>query len=302
MSTETTNKKIKIDNGKTFGRTYTDKAVDERLQGLVSTATFTPVKEKANNSLQKPAGLTKTELVGVGTNGQENIEIGDNLTLANGKLSAMGGGEGTLIINLSEYLSDTDFNDFVLNVFNKKSISKIYDFTNTIETTGINNIELNVNYSGLNIKFYFRRVLTNYGTFFVCEFTWSNNPKNQTIMYLYGGLFGDTISQFKLMIFTDYYSHFITLTDSTNNIAIYLTIQSTNETEFTADTLASYLVDKKVLANGNLHGVVPTYIAGEGGVIKIYYMTPGDNNINPTPDEYQDLSSFTITDLVTLVE
>ena len=94
MSTETTNKKIKIDNGTTFGKTYTDKAVDERLQGLVSTSTFTPVKEKANNSLQKPAGLTKTKLVGVGTNGQENIEIGDNLTLTNGKLSATGGGSG----------------------------------------------------------------------------------------------------------------------------------------------------------------------------------------------------------------
>ena len=46
------------------------------------------------NSLQKPAGLTKTKLVGVGTNGQENIEIGDNLTLANGKLSATGGSSG----------------------------------------------------------------------------------------------------------------------------------------------------------------------------------------------------------------
>lgn len=33
MSTETTNKKIKIDNGTTFGRTYTDKAVDELLKG-----------------------------------------------------------------------------------------------------------------------------------------------------------------------------------------------------------------------------------------------------------------------------
>lgn len=32
MSTETTNKKIKIDNGTTFGRTYTDKAVDELLK------------------------------------------------------------------------------------------------------------------------------------------------------------------------------------------------------------------------------------------------------------------------------
>lgn len=106
MSTETTNKKIKIDNGTTFGRTYTDKAVDERLQGLVSTATFTPVKEKANNSLQKPAGLTKTKLVGVGTNGQENIEIGDNLTLANGKLSATGGGGGSSDVNFIEANAD----------------------------------------------------------------------------------------------------------------------------------------------------------------------------------------------------
>ena len=34
MSTETTNKKIKIDNGTTFGRTYTDKAVDELLKNI----------------------------------------------------------------------------------------------------------------------------------------------------------------------------------------------------------------------------------------------------------------------------
>ena len=34
MSTETTNKRIKIDNGTTFGRTYTDKAVDELLKNI----------------------------------------------------------------------------------------------------------------------------------------------------------------------------------------------------------------------------------------------------------------------------
>ena len=34
MSTETTNKKIKIDNGTTFGKTYTDKAIDELLKGV----------------------------------------------------------------------------------------------------------------------------------------------------------------------------------------------------------------------------------------------------------------------------
>ena len=54
------------------------------------------------NSLQKPAGLTKTKLVGVGTNGQENIEIGDNLTLANGKLSASGGGGSISVIELTD--------------------------------------------------------------------------------------------------------------------------------------------------------------------------------------------------------
>lgn len=58
----------------------------------------TNVSKLIFNSLQKPTGLTKTKLVGVGTNGQENIEIGDNLTLANGKLSASGGGgEGSKI-------------------------------------------------------------------------------------------------------------------------------------------------------------------------------------------------------------
>ena len=58
------------------------------------TQTATEVQDILNNSLQKPTGLSKTKLVGVGVNGQENIEIGDNLTLANGKLSATGGGGG----------------------------------------------------------------------------------------------------------------------------------------------------------------------------------------------------------------
>ena len=64
------------------------------------------------NSLQKPKGLTKTELVGVGTNGQENIEIGDNLTLANGKLSASGGGGGSIPVVEGTITSE---NIFALN-------------------------------------------------------------------------------------------------------------------------------------------------------------------------------------------
>ena len=125
MSTETTNKKIKIDNGTTFGKTYTDKAIDERLQGLVSTATFTPVQEKANNSLQKPAGLIKTKLVGVGTNGQENIEIGDNLTLANGKLSATGGGTG-MYNHFISIINNNNNNTFYF-IFQSSNSNKVSD-------------------------------------------------------------------------------------------------------------------------------------------------------------------------------
>ena len=58
------------------------------------TQTAAEVQGILNNSLQKPTGLTKTKLVGVGVNGQENIEIGDNLTLANGKLSSSATGGG----------------------------------------------------------------------------------------------------------------------------------------------------------------------------------------------------------------
>lgn len=270
MSTETTNKKIKIDNGTTFGRTYTDKAVDERLQGLVSTATFTPVKEKANNSLQKPSGLTKTELVGVGVNGQENIEIGDNLILANGKLSASGGGGG------SSYLEAT---------YDSESERGSYTGTISNNTIGIYISDYGylpfsfINY-GVGIIYFFSEVSTHLTIeTFICH----DNVITGEVNVFQGRM----------------WSHFITMTNSNDNITIYLTINNIDSVEFTADTLYTYLTgnNNKVLVNGNLHGVVPTYIAGERGVIKIYYRTPGDNNTNTQPDEYQDLSSFTITDI-----
>lgn len=86
------------------------------------------------NSLQKPAGLTKTELVGVGTNGQENIEIGDNLTLANGKLSATGGGSGggIPVVEVTS-TSDNEYTigkaqtaNFILNINNLYYINMDY--------------------------------------------------------------------------------------------------------------------------------------------------------------------------------
>ena len=40
MSTETSNEKIKIDNGTTFGKTYTDKAIDEKLANISGSSLY----------------------------------------------------------------------------------------------------------------------------------------------------------------------------------------------------------------------------------------------------------------------
>ena len=104
----------------------------------------TNVNNLINNSLQKPAGLTKTKLVGVGTNGQENIEIGDNLTLANGKLSATGGssgGEGGIsVIELTDKngtIASTQLSEINANPqnFAFKYNGKILLFTSADSTT-----------------------------------------------------------------------------------------------------------------------------------------------------------------------
>lgn len=79
---------------------------------------------KIQNSLQKPAGLTKTKLVGVGTNGQENIEIGDNLTLANGKLSAI---VQTVLYNHFVSIINNNNNNTFYFTFQSNNSNKIFD-------------------------------------------------------------------------------------------------------------------------------------------------------------------------------
>ena len=142
-------------------------------------------------------------------------------------------------------------------------------------------------------------VIMDHGTYayYITYYIQGNNGLNLVFNGGGDGRVGEETYAIQLLI----YSHFITMTNSTDNVALYFTIQNTTENTLTPDTITSYLAGKKVLVNGNLHGVVPTYISGESGKIKIYYMTPGDNNINPTPDEYQDLSSFTISDLVSAI-
>lgn len=234
---------------------------------------------KIQNSLQKPKGLTKTKLVGVGTNGQENIEIGDNLTLANGKLSATGGSSSEVNIIEGTVTGTTD------NIIH-------FTVNKDIDLNKVNILFLNDSHMIIN-----RTYTNSEGN---CGYFNYIGHEDSLITGSISGRNGDA------SIMYNWYSnniyHFITMTNSSSNVALYLTIQNAYAIEFDAAKLASYLSGKKVLANGNLHGAVPTYIAGEGGVIKVYYMNPGDSNINPTPDEYQDLSSFTITDLVTQAE
>ena len=317
------------------------------------------VNNLINNSLQKPAGLTKTKLVGVGTNGQENIEIGDNLTLANGKLSATGGGgsDVNILVGSAPEQTDNTFhgtysgtpNDSKINILR---IADMGDFVLTCTVDGRYTGYVDVGGAQLII-------LLSEGQYTLeIKSESSENPINiitkgdgddtfngtlvspgltlfsvkvpgqsfyRTIPISSSGIWGtgtdfgfdnDSIDVYffyesykKYGVQTyhlKYYTHFITLTNSADNVVLYLTIQKSYISEtgnvFNVYTLAEYLAGKKVLTNGNLHGVVPTYIAGEDGKIKIYYRTPGDNNINPTPDEYSDLSSFTISDLVSPVE
>ena len=253
MSTETTNKKIKIDNGTTFGRTYTDKAVDERLQGLVSTATFTPVKEKANNSLQKPAGLTKTKLVGVGTNGQENIEIGDNLTLANGKLSATGGGSGV------------EFNELVINQSGSFNGNIDENKVNLITIPGIFKVVGNFILNEGNTKSLYGIVST-----------------DETMISVYKlSQNGDTKKFDNINIPARYYTHFIILTN--DNDRIYFQFTDNNNQNYSMSILSQVISEKKMVCTGVLGNsdeslATPLYISASGGDIYVYYVLKSDTS------------------------
>ena len=95
MSTETTNKKIKIDNGTTFGRTYTDKAIDAKLPtDLIASANKlslgvgnSPLGNGVNLSGFTYDEATKTLKASGGEGGVSVIELTDkNGTIASTQL------------------------------------------------------------------------------------------------------------------------------------------------------------------------------------------------------------------------
>lgn len=248
---------------------------------MVSTATFTPVKEKANNSLQKPAGLTKTELVGVGANGQENIEIGDNLTLANGKLSATGGGGGSSDIN---YLnaSFTDEDNYTGGTFtgsinpNKINIIKATIYGKPVE------IGISYLYSALNENGQVIGYLAN------AQFIEDGIIINLTLTQILGGetnIEGNSynVNQLSSNIQAQIYSHFITLVSPTlGNINFnYLTIR---EEAFTIETLTLYFSGKRVTCSGfiNYNGArkIAQYIDGVGDRLMVWFYDLSDGSQN----------------------
>lgn len=226
----------------------------------------TNVNNLINNSLQKPAGLTKTELVGVGTNGQENIEIGDNLTLANGKLSATGGGS----VGGFEYDSVTPNDEFT-------------SYTGTI--TGDKPVYITTT------KGFMTAVQGTFGISNMIAVT-ETDVFVRYLVYTNGSIVGNSV-----YIQKKTYSHFITITSSTSTF--YFTYQNTsNEKLNTLDSLKTALAGKCLLCTGHTDSETAEYISGEGANIVVGVVNNSDHSTSGITID----SSFTISDLVTPVE
>lgn len=125
MSTETTNKKIKIDNGTTFGKTYTDKAIDAKLPtDIIASA----------NKLQLGVGSTALGN-GVNLDGFTYDEATKTLKASGGG----GGGSGVAEIVLSDSQMQT--------------LSSTYSITFTDEQANIleNTVAFKWTYNGVEI-------------------------------------------------------------------------------------------------------------------------------------------------------
>lgn len=219
---------------------------------------------KIANSLQKPAGLTKTELVGVGTNGQENIEIGDNLTLENGKLNATGGG-------------GQNFDVIQIDVANR---------TYTGIISGMRPILLN----GLSEQ--------------TILYSQSFKEGEADILFVSPKGVESVILQDGSVTFNDrlVYSHFITLTS--DNDKIYLQYQNISEDSLDIDGLKEALSGKKVICTGVLGNsddtlANPLYVSGEAGGLEVYYVLKNDTSGTVSN---KSITAFAISDLVSPVE
>ena len=249
---------------------------------------------KIQNSLQKPAGLTKTKLVGVGTNGQENIEIGDNLTLANGKLSATGGGGGKVgIVKLDETQFEAFYSIEVFSLTDEQ-----YDIIKTNDT-----IIFTYTYEGQDYTKTYRLIKN--------DLTVSSGGNSQicyTLFYIYFDSIvcllidtDKTVNQFCINKQTGdiqelIYSHFITLISPTlGNINFnYYTTKGQN---FTIETFRESISGKRVTCSGfiNYNGTrkIAQYITGLGDRIMVSFYDLSDGSTDGIIID----NTFSITDI-----
>lgn len=248
---------------------------------------FEGVQTKANNSLQKPEiAPTKTKLVGVGANGQENIEIGDNLTLANGKLSATGGGSTLGRINITALDLDNITGTYT------GSIDK-----NTIKVDGPLGDSYTMFTCSDNYGYTILVVDTNDGiSFYKLEMN-NGNITGKKYEFVTFNLFIDTINGLSEGFQLKSYNHFITLTSSTSTF--YFTYQNTSVDKLnTLDSLKTALAGKYLLCTGHTGSNTAEYISGEGGNVVVGVV---DNSDHSTSGITID-SSYTISDDVSPVE
>lgn len=241
MSTETTNKKIKIDNGTTFGRTYTDKAVDELLKNVGGGSGIGTLNVySAENGFEYP-DLTNVEkgiyIVNVITSHTDPTILASGFGYVDNS-EIFGGKTLSLIISLpnSQIYSFVNGNKIVggspiviPNTTNDKNIM-IYDQNNnsfiTLEGTehsgflyyDLNNLSTNNGYSWKEITL--SKTISLFGKHSILV------PKNSA----------DTA--------IDLYIHNIVLKDSadTTTKKIYLTVQSTKNTPSTTKELLQTLL------------------------------------------------------------
>ena len=246
-----------------------DHKINFRIDDNVSNLIF--------NSLQKPKGLTKTELVGVGANGQENIEIGDNLTLANGKLSATGGGSGGFNILTYTGYGDSfqgNIEKNAINVLKRKEYGDLIIENKTVSSSG--------------------KITTE---FILLDYDYYKEPTGNLLIYT-AKQYDNGVKEFSLKILKlRVYSHFITLTNNTSTF--YLTYQNTSDEKLiTLDSLKTALAGKYLLCMGHTDTEKAEYISGERGNIVVGVV---DNSDNSTSGITID-SSYTISDDVSPVE
>lgn len=189
------------------------------------------------NVLVAPTGLTKTELVGVGTNGQENIEIGDNLTLANGKLSAIGGGGDTrnvlVTTDMRHYTGTIDPNKDNVLIYNEK----VYQIVEIAGSDAIAISGTEYQYENHLFEIY---LLRDDGSFYKKEIT---------------KIYSNGVYQFY---------HFITIMNRENDIVNVALSTSKYRWNMRLDDLLDYMTDSeniRILATGYIGGNPVQFVA-----------------------------------------